>query len=347
MPLTYRPWGKFRWLLNKFHSPQKWAICGCISTEERTLASLKELFEICKTPRSHKISDCFFLQINDPVSRYTDEAQRRKQGFQDQARQIRKIKSIEQFDLFHHNSEDVISFFDGIAQHDSKNIILDISCMPKRYFFPFIKRLHKYRERIENLIVVNTIPKSYPNDPKTPLSEQYENWRELPLFEGERFPEEKQYKNVLLGVGHLPMGALEQTEAIGSSSNIHLYFPFPGSTSSFEPTWQFVHKIEEQIPGITEKIRMTRVSANDTSKLFSFLKRDTDNGSEYSIILPYGPKPLSLAMALFACKHPKHPVFYTQPRVYNPDYSIGVKEENNLPVIHAYVVIGNGKCYYW
>lgn len=333
-------------MLEKYNSPLNWFFCGCISTEDRTLAALDELVDFSKNT-NHKISDCLFLQINDPPSRYTVEAQRRKLAFQERAKKTCYVQSIEQFDLFHHDSEAVIHFFDSIAQHTLGNIILDISCMPKRYFFPFIKRLHRFRHTIKNLIVVNTVPNSYPNDPKTPLSEQYENWREIPLFEGEGFPEDAQYKNVLLGVGHLPMGALEQTEAIGSSSNIRLYFPFPGSTSSFEPTWQFVHKIEDHIPGVAEKIRISRVSANDTSKLFSLLKRDTDSGNEYSIILPYGPKPLSLAMALFACKYPKHPVFYTQPKVYYPDYSTGVKEENKIPSIYGYVIIANGNCYYW
>lgn len=287
----YRPWGKIKWLLNRYRSPMNWVFCGCLSTEMRTLTALNYILHESSLKSRHTLSACHLLQINDPESRYTCEAQKRKTAFRSEVQKIFPAVSVSESDLFYQNWQKIIDYFDNIAQHNTKNIILDISCMPKRFFFPFIKRLHKYRDTISNLIVINTISESYPDASTVAISEDYEDGNNLPLFSGNSNTEEdvddnKRYRNVLLGIGHLPMRVLEQAEEIGSSSNVHLYFPFPSSVSSFEPTWNFAHKIEDQIPSTTGKIHITRISANDAPKQYSYLKRDTNNGEEYSIILP-------------------------------------------------------------
>jgi len=70
---------------------------------------------------------------------------------------------------------------------------------------------------------------------------------------------------------------------------------------------------------------MLRVHALDTSDAFDRICDITDNGKYTSVLAPYGPKPISLAIALFAIETGA-PVYYTQPNYYSPDYSTGIKE---------------------
>jgi hypothetical protein len=46
-------------------------------------------------------------------------------------------------------------------------------------------------------------------------------------------------------------------------------------------------------------------------------------------------------MAIFACKY-NIPVYYTQPTIYHPDYSIGIQQMDGHPLILAYPIIANG-----
>jgi hypothetical protein len=279
-----------------------------------------------------------FINI-DPPSRYSDVINKKKSihKLSNSGQEAARTEKI--FDLIYTSHNDIVNYFDSIALCGIKNIILDISCMPKRFFFPFIKRLLKHKDHIDNLIITNTIPKKYTNEP---LSESYEEWLPLPLFAGDNYGE--QIEIVLLGVGHLPMGSPEPIRDMCESSKIQLYFPFPGTPHSLDPTWNFVHRITRAI-GNHEKIHITRIGARDVSELFNFLENDTQNGQKTSILVPCGPKSFSLAMALFACKYDR-PVYYTQPKVYHPDYSIGISESNGIPMVLAYSIIANGRLLY-
>ena len=70
---------------------------------------------------------------------------------------------------------------------------------------------------------------------------------------------------------------------------------------------------------------MQRVHALDTSEAFDRICDITNHGRHDSILAPYGPKPISLAIALFAIQNGS-PVYYTQPNYYSPEYSSGIKE---------------------
>jgi hypothetical protein len=57
------------------------------------------------------------------------------------------------------------------------------------------------------------------------------------------------------------------------------------------------------------------------------------------MLAPFGPKPHSLGMILFALKHDRA-LIYSQPKSYNPDFSQGIGET------WAYVVKWDGvPCY--
>ena len=83
----------------------------------------------------------------------------------------------------------------------------------------------------------------------------------------------------------------------------------------------------------------------DTSDAFDILMNMTGDGERRALMAPYGPKPISLAMCIYAIKH-KAPVYYTQPRAYHPEYSTGVSKVNSQPEIYAYCLRLEGKDLY-
>lgn len=84
---------------------------------------------------------------------------------------------------------------------------------------------------------------------------------------------------------------------------------------------------------------IVRLNTSDVSDVFNHILSITDNGREPAIFAPYGPKPLSIAMALFSSLT-NSPVYYTQPKKYNPEYSKG------KGTVNAYVLKQNGKSLY-
>ncbi|MNE96388.1 hypothetical protein D3C80_1945870 [compost metagenome] len=85
-------------------------------------------------------------------------------------------------------------------------------------------------------------------------------------------------------------------------------------------------------------------------EVFDAIGALTDFGERFAILAPFGPKPISLAMALYASRvytGQEHcSVNYTQPTVYNPDYSSGVKLQRGLPLINSYAIRLNGQNLY-
>ncbi len=76
----------------------------------------------------------------------------------------------------------------------------------------------------------------------------------------------------------------------------------------------------------------------DTEQVYKTLER-WDQNADGVTLAPFGPKPHSLGMALFAIKHDCG-LYNTQPKSYNPDYSRGRGE------VWAYVVKWDGiPCY--
>jgi hypothetical protein len=50
-------------------------------------------------------------------------------------------------------------------------------------------------------------------------------------------------------------------------------------------------------------------------------------------------------MAIFASKYDV-PVYYTQPRLYYPDYSIGIEKKDGVASVNAYCIVVKGRKLY-
>jgi hypothetical protein len=319
---NYRPWGNIRWLMSKIDIVKKWTFCGCISAEDRCLAAYNELKKL------NLIDKSFFSTVRDPESEFSNIINSQIEQYRSKITYKNNGININEFDLLYDNYTLIYEYIHEVINISKGNIVLDISCFPKRFFFPFIKFMFS-NDKIHNLIITSTIPIKYKLGR---LADNYAQWDTIPFFAD--LDEKKKKDIVLLGVGHMPMSSLEPIQDICASSRLQLLFPFPGHPQSFKLTWHFVFEIKRILQNKDDVI-ISHINAVDVSEVFDKLLTETDNGSASTLLAPYGPKPFSLAMAIFASRF-QSPVYYTQPKLYYPNYSIGITQRNGVPSIIAY-----------
>lgn len=218
------------------------------------------------------------------------------------------------------------------------NIIIDISTLPKRYFFPIVKYILKCTNN-NSILVTYTVPEMY--DHRKPLAIDPGPWRALPGFR-ELFQDGNKNRSLIVGLGYEPLG-LPQILRDGefNRDRVHLLFPFPAHPSGYLRNWEFVRNLDSEVaPYYHEPIR---VNGYDVSTIYDILMKQTNNGEDSVVFAPYGTKPMSLAMCLYSCMYPdKASVYYTQPKSYNPLYSSGVKTVKGEPAIYAYCIRNQG-----
>ncbi len=78
----------------------------------------------------------------------------------------------------------------------------------------------------------------------------------------------------------------------------------------------------EDDPGNLRKDSVAVIAAWDAEQVYHKLLSWAGNGERLSLA-PFGPKPHTLGMAMFAIKFDAS-VWYTQPKVYHPEYSRGI-----------------------
>jgi len=324
----YRPWGQLHWLLNKMRVSD-WSLISCVSTESRCTSAISLLKQF------NKISSAHFVQISDNTSRYSDRISTLL-GLNTQ--KISKIYPKATFNKQHLFAEvyDIIQIANNFIDVSDGNIVFDISCFPKRFFFPMIK-IFLTSTKVSNLVITNSIPLKYTDEN---LAEDYQEISALPLFSADVTAS---HDIVILSVGHLSMGLPETIVSHVSNREMYLFMPFPGSQQSDKLTWDFVYRIHNEIG--SDQLHIRRTSARDLPSAFDNITRSTNNSSLSPLLLPFGPKPIALAMCLYAI-HKDSQVYYTQPAVYHPDYSIGIEMDGAYPSILGYLVMVNGRKLY-
>lgn len=324
---NYRPWGTLSWLIPKLGT-LSWDLIGCLGTESRSLEILRQL------PTTGNLNTAKLLKIYDTDYLYSQNTKDLLITRTEEVKSLRKNSNIEieEHDLFETHDEILNPTEEYIL--NKQNIIIDVSSMPKRFFFPILKVLLA-TDTIENLIVTYTVPKSYR---KGKLTKNLTDWAHLPLFSGG-----SNYKPpdmLVIGVGFDPMGILREISPEGGGIPIKLLFPFPAPLSSVHRAWEFVRNIEKRRTKEKGNLEILRVEAKNPSDTFNRLRTLTNNGQKKIELAPFGPKAMSVAMCVFASLTESE-VFYTQPKEYAPDYSEGISE------VYAYSVKLNGKSLYY
>jgi hypothetical protein len=321
----FRPWGELNWLIPKL--PQvKWDLIGCLSAEDRFIGTLSSL------EKSNQINQSLFFKVIDPPSKETLAIESKlltNQTLLESATSSSIL--IEDHDLLEPYKNIVDSVNRFLAKSDG-NIIVDISAFPKRFFFPIIKRL--MQGNLKNLIVTYTTPEKYCSDE---LSGNPHSWDHLPLFMPVEVPE-PQIDVAIVGVGFMPFALPELLLSTYNATPVKFLFPFPPGPPNYQRTWDFMRKIEKSFT-FKPLDSIIRLDSNNMPDAFEYITQETDAGNKNPLFAPYGPKPISLAMCIYATLKDS-PVYYTQPTHYHPEYSSGIKNT------YGYSVILDGKKLY-
>ncbi len=324
---NYRPWGKLDWLLPKI-SNVSWNLIGCLGTEDRSLEVYRRLVS--------KLGTTKLFSIRDEDFKYSDST-----------KSILEDRFNEVCNLAGRDASDIVEDHELLETHDEilcpveeyisgkQDVILDVSSMPKRFFFPILKILFT-SVNIKTLIFTYTVPESSKTGK---LSENFTHWTHLPLFSGGGTDDGNEAKVLIIGVGFDPMGIPQALSPDGHGIPIKLLFPFPAPLSAVKRAWEFVRNIEKGRSREGGNLELVRVEAKNPSDSFDSLCTLSNQGQRKIELAPFGPKTVSVAMCIFATLTESE-VFYTQPKKYASDYSTGVSE------VFAYAIKLNGHSFY-
>jgi hypothetical protein len=330
----FRPWGQLDWVIGKLPGDD-WSFLGTLGTEDRCTAAYLAL--------SSHIQDQCFLKILDP--HMTPEAL-----FLAKFQEIEQIlleAGVENQDILETNLlqdiDSIAELIDGFRDGSSNRVVLDISSMPKRWFFPILRFL-VHDPTVETLIVCYSVAGAYGDQ----LSSDPLPLGPLPTFDQPRTS--KEYDDLIVGVGFAPLGLKDLFEA--EIEKIRYLFPFPPGPPNYFRNWDFLRKLESEVENRNLRAEdRWQVHTYDVPDAFEALCRVTNSGHRTSALAPLGPKTHSLAMCLFALaveqagKEPSH-IYYTQPRRYAIDYSTGTASHNGNPDTKAYCIKLNGRNLY-
>ncbi|NBB80970.1 MAG: hypothetical protein GVY36_16245 [Verrucomicrobia bacterium] len=256
-----------------------------------------------------------------------DQEQKERRKAYDRNDALLKLEAkakITRFDEELKASLDRIEDICAQASKESENVILDITSFPKRWFFPMMRYLIEDPD-IKNLQVAYTRGDEHAES----LSENPETLRVIPSFVS--LDDRTSHDVAFVGVGFHTHSLLELFGE-DKSKSLQLMFPFPPGPPGIHRNWKFVQEVEmkvqkdESLSEDADPINYLHLDATDVSQAFDALKIVTSNGTKTSVMAPYGPKPFSLAMCLFAiaCERagqPEIPMWYSQPQKYAVEYT--------------------------
>ncbi len=332
----YRPHGPLRWLLDRLDGVSHWALVGALGAESRSATVPQELCFL------GKLESCLLLRINDVASDFSREVKRLMLERERELRStVGSLLEIQDESLMSELPE-LEPLGDRIEERVGESVVLDVSCLPKRFFFYITRRLLQ-SEKVKNVVAAVTIPEKYGSQ----LSKSGGSWAFLPSFGRER--SDRAQPMLIIGVGYQHLNLLEVAES--DPDPVRLLFPFPSKPPGAIKNWEFVRSIEKQKKFGLKPSDLIRVHPQATSLAFDILTGHCAGQSNEVWLAPFGPKSLSLAMLLFALAREAADlpvsIGYTQPPAYSATYSIGVERAcNGVPVVHSYCLKLGGKNLY-
>jgi len=331
----FRPWGTLDWALG-LSSPRRWRLFGCVAAEQRSISALMALH------RMDMIERFEMLRIVDTVPADIDAENAKIQehiaicavaGCQLRPFQVELEASL-QNEMWNQK----LSF------PADTSFCLDISSLPKRFFFRAIKAA-LVSPNVRNFLILYSKPKSYAEGS---LSGNPRDWATISGF-GCADPDDQSAaaSHLIVGAGFAVDGLHDHLEGRSGGVSVDVLIPFPADPwRSVRRSWESARAIEEALGADPEKASSEvkpayhQISALDTSTAFEKLLSLTQNAGLPATLGPLGPKPLSVAMCLLASQTGRHPIYYAQPKTYALDYSTGCEE------IYAYWIKHDGQNFY-
>ena len=172
----FRVWGLLENVLRAANLG-RWAFLGCVSVEQRSIVGL----QLCRPVLN--ISDLLMFSIADSSrSRFftesTELTQSNRRTLTDQGISLDVFREHQLLAPFGAIQSSIDEFLNGCV---ARNLIVDLSSMPKKVFFFVVKRAIQRGSQFENILAVYSEPERYSNDP---LAENPQQWSTLPGFDG-------------------------------------------------------------------------------------------------------------------------------------------------------------------
>lgn len=330
--MKYRPWGPVEWVLS-LSSPKQWHFIGALGTEERSLCAWT-----CMRTLGMLNSDSF-AQIHDiDTEKYRE---RNRNAFESRRNELvgngGNLNSISSFNLM----DELFQIFAFVrkAENNKESVVLDITSLPKRFFFPILRLLVKNPD-VHNLLVTYTSPDCYADD--APLYEDIESWKNLPGFSGTGGSKPEHW---IVSVGFL-VESLRREIKDNPGHKVKVLIPFPAPLAVLRRTWKSIAELEEGYEN-HHRFEKFRVDTLDLSAAFDRICSLVNDPSKSLAFAPFGPKPTAAAMCLYALQRENvSTVLYPQPTVYHPDYSKGVRNGNPATAVSAYWIKHEGEFLY-
>ncbi len=327
--MIHRPWGSLPAVL-ELASQRSWLFIGSIGTEQRSLAAWHLLRGLgCETKRE-------MVRIEDASSqRYGERTQICLRERTEEFLQVGGVESeIRDFHLMDEAYR--IEAYARDIEDLEMPVLLDITSMPKRFFFLILRRLCA-SDRIKDLVITYTSPAEY--EEKEPLSEDCETWKHLPGFVGEQNGGEL----LIVSVGFLAESLQKHIGSIHKHETMKILIPFPAPLSVLRRTWESVFQLEHnQDP---KRFNNHRVDTADMPAAFDRIVSLARSARDTPAFAPFGPKPISAAMCLYAIQK-NSTVYYPQPKAYHPDYSRGIRGGDPVKAVQAYWIKHDGEFFY-
>lgn len=325
--MAIAPWGTHAWLLPKI-GPRAWGTIACASFEDRCIGSA----EIAVNNNAR--NNFHLIRIDDPPSRFSEELRKLVD-----ANSASITLTLGSAPMLHSSGLMATSpeVDDIVKSIRAESVLLDITCLPKRYFLFIVKRL-LVRPDLRDLVVLYTRPKKYREGP---LSENANPLAPLPGFS--RTILLPASPTVVIGVGYV---SFDINDLVVQTKGLRLkaLFPFPPGSPAARRNWRLLKKL---VPDSDKKLEIQRVHALDAFGALDYLKIVREEADGWIDMVPLGPKPHALAMGLAAIDSEGSQIIYAQPKTYRPDYSSGIRRlPDGSPETYAYCLRRNGIDYW-
>ena len=233
---------------------------------------------------------------------------------------------------------EIVSMVQQALARGASRLIIDITALPKRFFFPAINIALRADGHLQDVLIAYAQAERYAHES---LHEDAMTPRFLPLFAPSVAAEQAPDVHIV-GLGFEAPGLIQVLEG-GDVRNVEFLFPLPAPPPFFGRNWDSLRHASHSINA--KRISTTGISAVNMPTVFEQLCASAQRGNRRAVLAPYGPKPVSLAMCLYALAvgPERASVIYTQPKHYHPQYSHGVASDASGPVVYAYPVRLGGK----
>lgn len=303
-----RPWGHVDWLLPRVGEGRRWRSLVCASFEPRSSALVEHF------ARSGVKQDVFLVRVDDPPNQFSLDIKKRTDYYEREIHLVSPtVLAREEISLLALPGE-WNRIVKNIIEPDA-SIIIDISAFPKRAFLFMVKQLLA-SPKVKDLVVCYTRASGYREGR---LTDDAEPPAALPGFS--RVAPVSSDPSSIVSVGYMAFNLSELLE--GSRGRLLKFlFPFPPGSPAFRRNWNLLHQL---VPDVAIQTEIRRIHALDMFAALDWISLCASEANGVIDMIPLGPKPHALAMALAARRVGEGAeILYSQPRAYHPDYSSGV-----------------------